>query len=68
MSFTNNSETIMQEQKLSQAEVKNNTKDLVRYGVQLAMLNRLLSHKLMTEKEYHKISEQLRSDYKMEGG
>ena len=44
---------------------KNNTKDLVRYGMQLAMLNRLLSHKLMTEKEYHKVSEQLRNDYRI---
>jgi len=42
---------------------KNTTKDLVRYGMQLAMLNMLLSHKLMTEKEYHKVNEQLRNDY-----
>ena len=43
--------------------VKNDTKTLVRYAMQLAMLNRLLSHKLMTEKEYHKINEQLKKDY-----
>jgi len=41
------------------------TKNLVRYGMQLAMLNKLLSHKLMTEKEYHKVSEQLKSDYRI---
>lgn len=46
-------------------EVKNGTKDLIRYGMQLAMLNRLLSHKLMTEKEYHKVNEQLRNDYRI---
>ena len=45
--------------------VKNDTKNLVRYGMQLAMLNILLSHKLMTEKEYHKVNEQLRNDYKI---
>ena len=44
---------------------KNNTKDLVRYGIQLAMLNRLLSHKLITEKEYLKVCEQLRNDYRI---
>ena len=44
---------------------KNDTNDLVRYGMQLAMLNRLLSHKLMTEKEYHKVSEQLKNDYRI---
>lgn len=44
---------------------KNNTISLVRYGMQLAMLNRLFSHKLMTEKEYHKVSERLKSDYKI---
>ena len=60
MSSTNNKVAI--EKTITTA--KNDTKDLVRYGVQLAMLNRLLSHKLMTEKEYHKISEQLRHDYK----
>jgi len=45
------------------AAVKNGTNDLVRYSIQLAMLNRLLSHKLMSEKEYHKVSEKLRNDY-----
>ena len=44
---------------------ENNTKNLVRYGIQLAMLNSLLSHKLITEKEYHKVNEQLRSDYEI---
>jgi hypothetical protein len=44
---------------------ENNTKSLVRYGIQLAMLNSLLSHKLITEKEYHKVNEQLRSDYEI---
>jgi hypothetical protein len=44
---------------------KNNTKNLVRYGMQLAMLNRLLSYKMMTEKEYHKVNEQLKNDYKV---
>jgi hypothetical protein len=43
----------------------NNTKKLVRYGMQLAMLNKLLSCKMMTEKEYHKVSEQLKSDYRI---
>ena len=42
---------------------KNDTNDLVRYGMQLAMLNKLLSHKLVTEKEYHKVNEQLKHDY-----
>ena len=46
-------------------EAKNDTSDLVRYGVQIAMLNRLLSHKLITEIEYHKISEQLKKDYEI---
>ena len=45
--------------------IKSNTKELVRYCMQLAMLNRLLSHELVTEKEYHKVSEQLKSDYGM---
>ena len=49
-------------------QIKNNglqagTRDLVRYSMQLAMLNRLLSQKLMTEKEHHKVKEQLKSDY-----
>ena len=43
--------------------VESGTKNLVRYAMQLAMLNRLLSHNLMTEKEYHKVNEQLRNDY-----
>jgi len=43
--------------------VKIGTKDLVRYSMQLAMLNRLLSHKLVTEKEYQKVNERLKSDY-----
>ena len=43
---------------------KNGTKDLVRYSMQLAMLNRLLSQRLMTEKEHHKIREQLKNDYR----
>ena len=42
---------------------ESNTKDLVRYGIQLAMLNSLRSHGLITEKECHKVSEQLRGDY-----
>ena len=46
-----------------QKSTENNTKSLVRYGIQLAMLNSLLSHKLITEKEYHKVNEQLRGDY-----
>jgi len=45
--------------------IKSNTKELVRYCMQLAMLNRLLSDELVTEKEYHKVSEQLKSDYGM---
>ena len=45
--------------------IKSNTKELVRYCMQLAMLNRLQSHNLVTEKEYHKVSEQLKSDYGM---
>jgi hypothetical protein len=45
--------------------VKGDTKDLIRYGMQLAMLNKLLAYKLMTEREYHKVSEQLRNDYKI---
>jgi hypothetical protein len=44
---------------------KNSTKRLARYGIQLAMLNKLLSSKLMTDKEYHKVSEQLRNDYRI---
>jgi len=44
---------------------ESNTKDLVRYGIQLAMLNTLLSRKLITEKEYYKVNEQLRSDYEI---
>ena len=46
-----------------QESTESNTKNLVRYGIQLAMLNSLLSHKLITEKEYRKVSEQLRGDY-----
>jgi len=43
--------------------IESDTKNLVRYGIQIAMLNSLLSHGLITEKECHKISEQLRGDY-----
>jgi len=43
--------------------VKNGTNELVRYSIQLAMLNRLLSQRLITEKEHHKVNEQLRHDY-----
>ena len=42
---------------------KKRTNDLARYGMQVAMLNRLLSHKLVTEKEYRKVDEQLKTDY-----
>ena len=41
------------------------TKNLVRYGMQLAMLNKLLVSKLITEKEHHAICERLKSDYKI---
>jgi len=47
---------------------KNGTKDLVRYGMQLAMLNRLLSQNLMTEKEYQKVNGQLKYDYGIVAG
>ena len=43
--------------------IEGDTKGLVRYGIQLAMLNSLRSHDLITEKEYRKVSEQLRGDY-----
>ena len=40
-----------------------NTSDLARYGTQLAMLNKLLSLKLMSEKEHCKVKIQLMKDY-----
>ena len=43
--------------------IESETKNLVRYSIQIAMLNSLISHGLITEKEYHKVSEQLRGDY-----
>ncbi|MDR2571939.1 MAG: hypothetical protein LBD23_16805 [Oscillospiraceae bacterium] len=44
---------------------KNKTKKLARYGIQIAMLNKLLSNNLLTVKEYHKINEQLKKDYEI---
>jgi len=45
------------------ATIDNDTKKLIRYGIQLAMLNKLLSQKLITETEHHKIKEKLKYDY-----
>ena len=44
--------------------VENGTKDLIRYGMQIAMLNRLLSNNMITEKEHKKVIIQLKADYK----
>jgi len=46
-------------------DVKNKTDDLVRYGQQLAMLNKLLSLKLLSDREHHRVKEQLMKDYGM---
>ena len=61
--YKNGESISMGQAKKQQESTESNTKNLVRYGIQLAMLNSLLSHKLITEKEYRKVSEQLRGDY-----
>ena len=38
-------------------------KDIMRYSMQLAMLQQLLSKKLITEKEYYIIKAKLMQDY-----
>ena len=58
-------EQIKNDKMHTKTTVINSTKNLIRYGIQLAMLNKLLSYKMMSEKEYHKVNEQLKSDYKV---
>lgn len=43
--------------------IRNMKKDIMRYSMQLAMLQQLLSKKLITEKEYNIIKAKLMQDY-----
>lgn len=41
------------------------SKDLIRYSMQLAMLKKLLNHKLISEEEYNAIKKKLMKDYQI---
>ena len=47
------------------ADIDNKTAVLARYGMQLAMLNRLLTLRLISDREHHRILESLKRDYKI---
>lgn len=40
-------------------------KNLIRYSMQLAMLNQLRDRELVTEEEYHEIKKRLMQDYQI---
>jgi hypothetical protein len=54
---------IMGEKVSVNASVESGTENLVRYGVQLGMLNRLLSLGLISPREHFKVKERLVADY-----
>ncbi|WVT92550.1 SHOCT domain-containing protein [Enterococcus durans] len=40
-------------------------KKLIRYSMQIAMLNQLLAQKLISEKEYYLVKQKIMKDYKI---